>query len=454
MAAKTISFPKGKGHLNHNNREFISKNVVPERLTWNRIYVQESLKQAYETCFGEALKDYNAAQKRKDRQKENYLKEIKNSGNGEKPFYENVVQIGKMTDTPVVDENGKLTEDAKATIKVLEKYAKTFQERNPNLYLFNCVMHLDEATPHLHMDYIPVAHGYKKGMKVRNSLTKAFQEMGFAKAISKKQNETMAWQERERAYLTELCREQGIEIEVLGIKRENLSLPEYKAAMQEVEVLEQQAKVLDKQNEVLEQHKDDLELWASELHGQVKEMELYHQELGLQKQELVKQIEELEIKEKENQEVFTKHDLRATVLKTISNEVNIETKKIKSVAVPVNSLFSREEYVKVKKSDWNKMTDAFSQAVSRNYLLEQYETKLFHLEEKTTKLAEQMEKLKQFIVSKGLREEFIEYIKSFAPKSFKQKLEEAKVESEKQNNLRKKNQQKLVEKKQYWQREI
>ena len=92
----------GKGHLTHNNREFISNNVVPERTAWNRIYIQESLEQAYEKCFGQALRDYNAAQKRKDRRKENYLKEIENSGNKEKTFYENIVQIGKKDDTPVV----------------------------------------------------------------------------------------------------------------------------------------------------------------------------------------------------------------------------------------------------------------------------------------------------------------------------------------------------------------
>ena len=193
----------GKGHLTHNNREFISNNVVPERTAWNRIYIQESLEQAYEKCFGQALMEYNAGQKRKDRRKENYLKEIENSGNKEKTFYENIVQIGKKDDTPVVGADGNLTEEAKAAIEILEQYAKTFQERNPNLYLFNCVMHLDEATPHLHIDYIPVANGYKTGMKTRNSLTKALQQMGFAKAVSKKENETVAWQQRERAYLTE-----------------------------------------------------------------------------------------------------------------------------------------------------------------------------------------------------------------------------------------------------------
>ena len=111
MAAKTISFPKGKGHLTHNNRDFISKNVVPERTSWNRIYMQESLEKAYEKCFGQALMDYNATQKRKDRRKDNYLKEIENSGNKEKTFYENIVQIGKKEDTPVVDEDGNLNDD-------------------------------------------------------------------------------------------------------------------------------------------------------------------------------------------------------------------------------------------------------------------------------------------------------------------------------------------------------
>ena len=127
LGAKTISFPKGKGHLTHNNREFISNNVVPERTAWNRIYIQESLEQAYEKCFGQALMEYNAGQKRKDRRKENYLKEIENSGNKEKTFYENIVQIGKKDDTPVVGADGKLTEEAKAAIEILEQYAKTFQ---------------------------------------------------------------------------------------------------------------------------------------------------------------------------------------------------------------------------------------------------------------------------------------------------------------------------------------
>ena len=454
MAAKTISFPKGRGHLTHNNRDFICNNVVPERTAWNRIYMQESLKDAYEKCFGQALRDYNATQKRKDRQKNDYLKEIENSGNKEKTFYENIVQIGKKTDTPVADENGVMTEAAKAAIEVLDRYARTFQERNPNLYLFNCVMHLDEATPHLHIDYIPVAHGYKNGMKTRNSLTKAFQQMGFAKAVSRKQNETVAWQERERGYLTELCREKGIEIEVLGVQRDNLSLPEYKAAMHKVEELEQQAVALDRQNEILEQQNDNLEQQSSELCGQVQALEAQNNELVLQAQKLTEQIEEAEAKEKAAKEVLAKHDLRAETFKMISKEVTAETKSMKSVAVPVTNFFGSEEYVKVKKNDWNKILDAFSKAVSRNHLLEKYEKKISGLERKIDTLAKQVEKLKRFVASRGLGEAFVEFVKSLAPKTMKQKLGEAKVDAAEHNRQRKMNQQELIEKDKHWQQEM
>ena len=346
------------------------------------------------------------------------------------------------------------TEEAKAAIEVLDRYAKTFQERNPNLYLFNCVMHLDEATPHLHIDYIPVAHGYKNGMKTRNSLTKAFQQMGFAKAVSRKQNETVAWQEREREYLTKLCREQGIEIEVLGIQRDNLSLSEYKAAMREVEELEQQAVALDMQNVALGRQNDDLAQQASELCGQMQEMEAHNDELVLQAQKLTDQIEEAEAKEKAAKEILAKHDLRAETLKIISKEVTAETKDMKSAAVPMTNLFGGEEYVKVKKSDWNKLLDAFNRSISRNHLLEKYEKKISGLEKKIAVLTDQVEKLKRFVASKGLGEAFVEFVKSLAPKTMKQRLEEAKSEADVHNRQREVPEGERTVKNKQWQQEM
>lgn len=169
---KTISFVKGKGSISHNNRDFIAENVDRNRTAWNVEYIKQPIREAYDQLFGEAIAEYNAKQKRKDRQVTDYLKDIKNSGNGEKQFYEIVVQIGKKDDTGVLDVEGNLSVDAKAASEILDEYARSFQERNPNLYLFNAVLHMDEATPHLHLDYIPVAHGYKTKMHTRNSLTK------------------------------------------------------------------------------------------------------------------------------------------------------------------------------------------------------------------------------------------------------------------------------------------
>ncbi len=158
-------------------------------------------------------------------------------------------------------------------------------------------------------------------MKTCNSPTKAFRQMGFAKAVSRKQNETVAWQERERAYLADLCAGRGIEIETLGVKRENLSLPEYKAAMRKVEALEEQAEQIGSRN----------------------------QELEAQTEELFQEIRKLEEKERDSRDILKQHTLRASELKLMEWEADAETKAVKSAAVPVNRLFGGKEYVKVKR---------------------------------------------------------------------------------------------------------
>ena len=77
-------------------------------------------------------------------------------------------------------DSGIGTPDAEITKECLREYMEGFQERNPNFYVFNAVMHLDESTPHLHIDYIPVGH-FKNGLEVRNAKNKALEEMNFGK---------------------------------------------------------------------------------------------------------------------------------------------------------------------------------------------------------------------------------------------------------------------------------
>lgn len=208
-----ISMPQGKGSQLHNRREYekigkeIPSHIDKSKMIENEILVDRDIKQAYQEIFDDSVREYNERQKRADRKIENYYENIKNSKNGERLFYENVVQWGKKDDfnDPANREKAKTA---------LKEYAETFPERNPNLKLIGAYIHMDEASPHMHIDYIPVAGGYKTGMKTRNSLDRAMKEMGFRpENENRKNNATKMWKDRERAYFADLCRKNGLKVE-------------------------------------------------------------------------------------------------------------------------------------------------------------------------------------------------------------------------------------------------
>lgn len=249
--AKTISFVKGKGNVNHNNREFVTENVDPDRIKDNITYVHQDLDSAFEEHFGDAIKAYDSKQTRNDRKYgsvEEYMVRLKHSKNGEKLFYENIVQIGDMKDS------GTSTADGKVCAQILNEYALSFEKRNPNLKVFNMVLHLDEKTPHLHVDYIPVATGYSQGLGTRNSLSKALENQNFSnEKRNKYQNSLLSWQKSEREYLKELSLQYGIETTELGIKREDMELETFKAHEQLKDVKEELKIVTVKSDELKEQ---------------------------------------------------------------------------------------------------------------------------------------------------------------------------------------------------------
>lgn len=221
---RRISFSRGKGKLRHNNRDIISSNVDKDRIKDNVIIKQQSLDEAYELIFGEARETYNAKQKRKDRQIDNYFKKlfgkdptdtILTNSNKQQSFYEHVVGIGDMFDTSLVDKILKDGTEVKANPKAaeivtgcLKEYANGFQKRNPNLYVFNAVIHLDESTPHLHLDTIPFADGYKKGMTRQQGIAKALESMGYGKG----EDAVKRFTEAERNVLRKICESHGIAI--------------------------------------------------------------------------------------------------------------------------------------------------------------------------------------------------------------------------------------------------
>ena len=229
MSKASISFVTGSGAIGHNNREFIHDNVDESRVKDNINYKEEKLHIAYEKCFGQAVESYNERQTRNDRKIKNYMKQIKDSGNNEKLFYENVIQVGDKY------SHGFGSGNEQQAIDILDEYAKRFQERNPNLYVFNMKMHLDEASPHLHIDYIPVATGYKRGLGTRNSLTKAHQNMGIPKGTGRNNNSTMKWPEREKEYLKEIAKDHNLEIIDKKTDRKHLTVDEYKIYAEQIE---------------------------------------------------------------------------------------------------------------------------------------------------------------------------------------------------------------------------
>ena len=216
----SVSFRVDDGVLGHNNREFIADNVDGERISDNITYVRRDIREVYDELFGKALAEYNAKQRRNDRKIEDYYEHIK-SGDRIKPFYEVVVQFGDVQTCGL--KSGKW-EDAKI---LLHEFMRDFEQRNPNLKVFNAVMHLDEATPHLHIDFIPVAHNAKKGLPVKVSMKGALREQGFT-STNRLQNEWAAWEEQERKVMTEIFRKHDLERDVKDIHREHYTVDEYK----------------------------------------------------------------------------------------------------------------------------------------------------------------------------------------------------------------------------------
>ena len=220
----SVSFRLDDGIVEHNNREFIAKNVVRERIPDNITYKRENIREFYNQLFGQALAEYNARKAHPYQRIPDYYEHI-GKGKQEKPYEEIVVQFGDMQDCGLNSENW---ETAKA---MLDEYMREFERRNPNLKVFNAVMHLDEATPHLHIDFVPIVHSPNRGLPVRVSMKGALWEQGFSSA-NRMENEWVAWQEAEREYMEEILHKYGLHRDDKNVHREHWTVDEYKRKKQ------------------------------------------------------------------------------------------------------------------------------------------------------------------------------------------------------------------------------
>ena len=245
MMRRTISGMIGTRSLAHNRRDFIAENVDPDRVHLNICYQNENLKEVYKELFDDSVERYNVG-KRKDRQITNYYEKIR-QGKQEKLFHEVIFQIGNREDMAVGTTEGDLA------VKVLDEYVKNFQQRNPTLHVFSCYLHQDEATPHLHIDFVPYVTGWKgKGMDTRVSLKQALKSLGF-QGGNKHDTELNQWINHEKELLAEIARQHRIEWEQKGTHEEHLDVYNFKKkeCRKEVQALEQEKEYLTAENEGL-----------------------------------------------------------------------------------------------------------------------------------------------------------------------------------------------------------
>ena len=278
---RTISAMVGQGSVNHNSRKFHAKNTDPERSHLNITYCQENIKAVYHELFDEALERYNAKQTRADRRIENYYEKIR-SGKQEKPFHEIILQVGNKDDMSADSDEGRLA------AAVLDEYMKAFQERNPNLRVFSAHLHIDEATPHLHIDFVPFTTGSTRGLDTRVSLKQALAAQGF-KGGTRGDTEWSQWVRSEKEQLSAVMEHHGIEWEDKGTHDKNLSVLDYKKEQRAKEIAALETVKAEKESQVESQERR-----LKELAPAVKNMERLAADFSADPEEILPEAGTLE----------------------------------------------------------------------------------------------------------------------------------------------------------------
>lgn len=291
---RTISAMIGKGSVNHNTRAFTAKNVDKNRSADNVEFCQEDIKQVYHKLFDEALERYNAKQKRKDRMIDNYYEKIRR-GKQEKLFHEVIFQIGNKDDMNAKNEDGLLAK------RILTEFMDEFQARNPNLYVFSAHLHMDEETPHLHIDFVPYITGSKRGLDTRVSLKSALAAEGFTGG-TRGATELNQWIASEKQELATVMERYGVEWLQKGTHEKHLSVLEFekKERAREVAELDSQKREI---SSVVAQLGEEVSVKKQELKNATTEKELAEEATQRAKEEGAVAQQEKEVLLASNQDL-------------------------------------------------------------------------------------------------------------------------------------------------------
>ena len=411
---RTISFMNGKGSIGHNTRSFIADNVDASRTKNNITLIHEDIKQVYHKLFDNALDEYNAKQKRKDRQIKSYYEKIFRSKQ-EKLFYEVIVQIGNKDDT------GVGSSAAEVATWVLKDYVKMFQLRNPQLYVIGAYIHLDEETPHLHLNFVPWVSGCKRGLETKTSLKAALATRGFA-SEGKGNTEWKQWAEAEKDDIALIMRRYGIDWKKKNTHIQHLSVLDYKKQerVKEVAALEEELEGAQVVLELKEERIEALEKEIEDKHVSIrKEQSEAQKMLDDTKAETRKlQLETTDLRLK-NSELRLEYYDNLDQLADKQKEIEAAQKEADKWMMIMDTAKWQTEQVQMKLEEAKRLKKELLGVVDDDdYLKEQvielrYQNQMLREENRSLKdkLEKAYEFMKQFVIGgMNLMEKFLEWI--------------------------------------------
>lgn len=411
---RTISFMNGEGSLGHNTRAFIASNVDADRTKDNIILVNEDFKKVYHKLFDDALKKYNAKQKRKDRQIKNYYDKIARSKQ-EKLFYEVIVQIGNRDDT------GVGSNAADVAVKVLEDYVELFIQRNPQLYVFGAYIHMDEETPHVHIDFVPFSTDNKRGLETKNSFKGALASRGF-ESEGKGNTEWQQWSEAEKEDIAIIMEKYGIGWKKLDTHKPHLSVLDYKKQerSREVKELEQELEDISVVIELKEEREARLDREINKQELQLKrDLEEAERTLSIVNSLKEKALDEGAMQERRNKTLITDNqELDAVITDKKEQLADLQVALERSRAV-FDKVDEELERAKGELAEVRKLrSELVAQGDGDYYLKEEvirlrYENQNLKAENKglRKKLDKAYEFMKKFVIEgKSMLDKFLEWI--------------------------------------------
>ena len=348
----SISFNQShQSSLSHNNRENIHGNpgIDPTRLDKNIYFVQKDIRSVYKDVFQEAVDKYNEKQKRNDRKIDDYYDKIHKDDKTHEQR-ELVVAIGEGKDDPKYREAKK---------EALKRYAEAFQERNPNLAVYNMVLHDDEANPHLHINYVPNFES-SRGLTRRVGMDRALQQQG----VEGKGMELIAnWRTIETAYIEELAKEHIPNFERANVgSHKYMKVRQYKEYAETKSIVENEVQEKEKQLQVMNHRVENVEEKVNELQVVKKQLESdvvdKSKELEIVKQQVESESEKLQLIGQRHIELEKRVKRMQKELDSATDQVPNEPIKIpflrKEVITEVqnNKTFGKAEVTKKKTGNY------------------------------------------------------------------------------------------------------